>query len=324
LEFWKEHKRYTEFRATPLLESIFDQKIQELVHQETIVLATWEELRWVNRCNLVPKSNGDMRLVVDMRLVNRLMKHINFKMEGVRTLQQLWEKDDFAIAYDLKEAYNHVPVHPSLQPIFKLAWQGQLYKYVGMPFGLSDAPRIFSLIMRKVIQAIRKIWNIKAVVYLDDLILLYPSAWHLKKTEREITKFLQWLGWTVNLEKSHLKSSRTFKYLGWEWDSQTLSVRLTDERQRKALDSIRGLRKAVHLHRSVTNRGLAKVIAILNAARLQFPMASLYLMKLHETLTRSVQAGGWDAKCFPTHEVMGELQHWTTWLKKAHQARVLS
>jgi hypothetical protein len=40
--------------------------------------------------HLKQKVNGDMRLVVDMKKVNKFMKLIEFKMKGVTTLKQLW------------------------------------------------------------------------------------------------------------------------------------------------------------------------------------------------------------------------------------------
>jgi hypothetical protein len=44
------------------------------------------------------------------------MKPIHFKMENTPTLEQLM-KNEFAIFYDLKEEYNHVPVHPTTQDL---------------------------------------------------------------------------------------------------------------------------------------------------------------------------------------------------------------
>jgi hypothetical protein len=137
-------------------------------------------------------------------------------MEGTPTLKDLWDLYDYAITFDLKEKYNHVPVHWSMQNLLGIAWKGKCCRYVGMPFGLNDAPRVFSLIMRKVAKAIREYWNIKTVVYLDDIILLHPEPRHLKKVGEDVTLFLQWLGWTVNLEKRHLQPSKTFRYLGLE------------------------------------------------------------------------------------------------------------
>jgi predicted proteasome-type protease len=47
---------------------------------------------------MVPKPNGDYRLVVDMRKINQFMKLIHFKMEGTPTLKQLMMKNNCAIS----------------------------------------------------------------------------------------------------------------------------------------------------------------------------------------------------------------------------------
>jgi hypothetical protein len=72
-------------------------------------------IHWCNQYRLVPKANGNMRLIVDMREVNQFIVQKHFKMEGTPTLQDLIRRNNFAISFDLKEAYNHVPVHPAFQ-----------------------------------------------------------------------------------------------------------------------------------------------------------------------------------------------------------------
>jgi hypothetical protein len=44
-----------------------------------------------------------------------VQKH--FKIKGTPTLEDLLRKNDFTISFDLKEAYNHIPVHPTLQDL---------------------------------------------------------------------------------------------------------------------------------------------------------------------------------------------------------------
>jgi hypothetical protein len=166
----------------------------------------------------MPKSSNNKRLIVDTTKVNRFMTSIHFKMDEVPTLVELFQKNDYAISFDLNEAYNHVPVHPSMQHLLGVCWRGQCYKFVGMSFGLNDVPRVFSRIMRYVVAVIRKFWNIKTAVCLDDIILLHQDKDHLLQAGKEITLLLQWLGWNVNKEKRHLIPSRTWKYLGWEWN----------------------------------------------------------------------------------------------------------
>jgi hypothetical protein len=55
----------------------------------------------------------------------------------------------------------------------------------------------------------------KAVIYLDDLVLLQKDPNYLKKSSGEIAQFLNWLGWTVNIDKSHLTPNRQFQCLGF-------------------------------------------------------------------------------------------------------------
>jgi hypothetical protein len=78
-------------------------------------------------------------------------------MEGTPTLEQLMMKNNYAISYNLKEAYNHVPVHPTMQDLLVIQYQGRLYKHQKIPFGLNDAPRVSTQIMKKGIQTIREL-----------------------------------------------------------------------------------------------------------------------------------------------------------------------
>jgi ribonuclease HI len=244
------------------------------------------------------------------------MKRIKFKMEGVSTLTDLISKNDYAISFDLKDAYNHVPVHPSMRSLLGLAWRGKCYTCVGMPFGLNDAPRVFTMIMRAAVRIIREVWNVKTEVYLDDIVLLHQDPDRLKQIGQEVSLFLKWLGWTVNREKSHLIPSRTFMYLGWEWDSSEMTMHLTEVRRKKALLLLLKARKQVHRVTSVPVRSLAKLIGVLNAARKQFPRASLYMMKLNKLKVRCVKRHGWNGMVRLNDSISQELKTWTEWLKK--------
>jgi hypothetical protein len=107
-----------------------------------------------------------------MRGVNQFMKPIHFKMEGTPTLEQLLMKNDYALSYNMKEVYNCVPVHPIMH-LLVIQYQDRLYKYQGILFGLNNTPRVFTQIMKKVIQAIRELWKVRCVIYLDDLLILH-------------------------------------------------------------------------------------------------------------------------------------------------------
>jgi hypothetical protein len=60
-----------------------------------------------------------------------VQKH--FKIEGTPTLQDLIRRNNFAISFDLKEAYNHVSVHPTFQNLLGIQFMGTTYTYRGIP-----------------------------------------------------------------------------------------------------------------------------------------------------------------------------------------------
>jgi hypothetical protein len=93
-----------------------------------------------------------------------------------------------------------------------------------MSFNLNDVSRVFTMIMTVCMCIIREVWNVKTEVYLDVLLLLHQDRERLQKIGKEVSLFLQWLGWTFNEDKSHLEPSRIFTYLCWEWNSHDLMV----------------------------------------------------------------------------------------------------
>jgi hypothetical protein len=151
-----QQKYYSEFHGTPRLQKIFDEPMQDWINNGVLKQTPYEDLIYVNPAHLVPKTNGKMRLVTDMWVVNSYMQKIHFKMENIVTVEELVQENDFAITFNLKDASNHIPVHKSLEYLLGIGWRDKCYRFMGMPFGLSDAPRVFSLIMRKIEKAIRE------------------------------------------------------------------------------------------------------------------------------------------------------------------------
>jgi hypothetical protein len=72
-------------------------------------------------------------------------------------------------------------------------------------------------------------------------------------------------------------------------DLLRMALKMKDERRSKALNCLRRAKKMCITERMVTTKWLAKLIGILSATRTQFPLASLYLMRLHKVLTKGIQ-----------------------------------
>jgi hypothetical protein len=83
----KQHKKYSKYRGSLKMQETYDEKFRDLIKTVTVEKVTCQKLLWINPSHLVPKSNRDMRLVIDMRKVNKSMKPIKFKLEGITTLK---------------------------------------------------------------------------------------------------------------------------------------------------------------------------------------------------------------------------------------------
>ena len=59
---------------------------------------------------LVPKKNGEMRPVINLKPVNRYFVKKHFKMDTLSKVLNLVTKGDWALTIDLKDAYFHLKI----------------------------------------------------------------------------------------------------------------------------------------------------------------------------------------------------------------------
>ena len=58
----------------------------------------------------IPKSDGRMRPVINLKSLNFWVRPQHFKMEGLHTLREIVAQDDWLAKLDLKDAYFTVPI----------------------------------------------------------------------------------------------------------------------------------------------------------------------------------------------------------------------
>jgi hypothetical protein len=170
-------------------------------------------------------------------------------MEDQRLLAQILLPRLYACKLDIKDAYHHVRVNQHFSFFLGFGYNNVYYRYVAMPFGVSPAPRAFSQIMHQCMTAVRRIWNVTALFYLDDILILHQDRAWLQQTVSQICDFFTWLGWIINREKSDLDPKQRFTFLGWRWDTVAMSIMLTDERRRALRESTLILAQAARQER---------------------------------------------------------------------------
>ncbi|KAL0147528.1 hypothetical protein M9458_057156, partial [Cirrhinus mrigala] len=93
---------------------------------------------------IVPKKGGGLRPILDLRVLNRALLKLPFKMLTLKHILTCVRVQDWFVAIDLKDAYIHVSILPRHRPFLRFAFEGRAYQYKVLPFGLSLSPRVFT------------------------------------------------------------------------------------------------------------------------------------------------------------------------------------
>ena len=88
-------------------------------------------------------------------------------METLKNVKDLLQQGDLLVKIDLKHAYYSVNIAAESRKLIRFMWDGNLYEYTSLVFGLGPAPRVFTKILKVPITILRKI-NIRIVIYIDD------------------------------------------------------------------------------------------------------------------------------------------------------------
>ncbi|XP_045446060.1 uncharacterized protein LOC123654179 [Melitaea cinxia] len=106
---------------------------------------------------------------------------------------------DWMCKVDLSQAYFHVNVTESYSWFLRLEYNQEVLEMICLPFGLSTAPKTFSILTKRVAQTLRERYSIKVLVYLDAFVIVHQDAQRLYHYAKLNVKLLQRLGWQVNI-----------------------------------------------------------------------------------------------------------------------------
>ncbi|KAL0185479.1 hypothetical protein M9458_021176, partial [Cirrhinus mrigala] len=166
---------------------------------------------------IVPKKSGGLRPILDLRVLNRSLLRLSFKMLTSKRILSCVRHQDWFAAIDLKDAYFHVSILPRHRPFLRFAFEGRAYQYKVLPFGLSLSRR-----------------GIRILNYLDDWLIMAHSRDLLCEHRDLVLQHLSHLGLRVNQEKSKLSPVQRISFLGMELDSVNMTACLTNERTHRS------------------------------------------------------------------------------------------
>ena len=271
----------------------------------------------------VHARTGKKRLIYDARHVNARLVKTKFKMESLQHEgRALFHGCNFGGTCDLSQAYYHIDMHESAQPFLGFEWAGEYFCYTVLPFGLSTAPRIFTMVLKTPVTLLRSM-GCKLMAYLDDLPFGHQTAAESLGHGRLIVSTLREFGWVIQAAKCVGLTSplRRFEVLGTLVDLESKTFRVPDSKLTRILDSVSALLQ----QETAVAKTVARVKGLLASTWLSTGEHSrIRTRALDQVLQTRLRQGdspqsktAWRRKVIITQQAQADLQWWL-----AHAAAV--
>lgn len=236
----------------------------------------------------IPKSSGGFRPIINLKSLNRFVEHLHFKMEGVNIMKGMMRKGDFFTKIDLQGAYLTISIHPEHKKFLQFLWEGSLFQFSSLCFGLASAPWTFTKILKPLVAFLRK-RGIRIVVYLNDFLILNQSKEGAERDFKFTVDLLIKCGFYINWEKSLGVAAQEREFLGLIVNSTSLSLSLLPRKTQQIIEICRKAR----VSNAVSLREVSKILGNLSWAIQAIPFAQgHYRCIQRQFLRESAQADG--------------------------------
>ncbi len=148
----------------------------------------------------------DLRPILDLRVLNRSLQKLPFKMLMQKRIFECIRPRDWFAAIDLKDAYFHVSILPRHRPFLRFAFEGRAYQYKVLPFGLALSPHVFTKVVEGALVPMRE-QDVRTLNYLDDWLILAQSQGAVMRTQRFGAQSPQPVGPSGQLGKEQTRPS---------------------------------------------------------------------------------------------------------------------
>ena len=302
------NKSYKEERAWA------NEAVGKLLRAKIIRETSSEELWCVNPLTVAKNAKGKRRLCIDLsRCVNKVIKAPKFKIQSTMAALQIIEKGDWMFSFDLKSAYLQVPINSNFVRWFGFSTDEddgsrRFFYYKQMPFGLNDACRVLTKLLRSPLERWRG-QGINVYLHVDDGLGIVQGKEAAVRASEHVRNDLKRYGLLMSEEKSEWGARREMIWTGFIWDTVKFKLFVPEDKLQRAESLVKEL--LVDVSKSVKVRRIAKVAGLLGSFTLAMgSVARFYSRGMLSQVAKLVNRGGWESSGVLEERVVGELRFW--------------
>ena len=248
-----------------------------------------------------------LRLVLDLREVNRYLVKSKFHYEDLRSQAEVFQQGFWFFTWDLKSGYHHVDIFPPHQQFLGFSWSisgvTRYFCFSVLPFGLSSACYCFTKLLRPLVKRWRSMSH-NCFVYLDDGISGNRDYISAKAASNIQRNDLVSAGFVTNEEKSHWEPVQIGEWLGFLINT----IKLTFQIPEKKVNKLRGSLERLVIDGYSTYRSLARLAGFIISLSLAIgPIARVFTRQMHYAINARPS---WDTTFVFSEPLMQELKFW--------------
>lgn len=256
---------------------------------------------------MVPKHNGKLRLIVDLRRLNTCCQPPKFRYEDIETVCELVQAKDQLVTLDFKNGFYHIPVKADHRTYLGIQWKGKYFVFNVLPFGANFSPYYFCKVVRAVVQHLRQSpFNLRLANFVDDFLLM-STIDTISEDKSTLLNTFQRLGWFNGWDKCSLNPTTNKVFIGYNVLTDTAEgepvIKVTSQRIRKLKKDI----QRVLQQTSVSARTLARIAGqCISMSKVVCP-AKLLLRNVYRVLK---QRENWQSPLFLDTPARKDLRYW--------------